>query len=178
MTSSASGRLSRSGSSAPASPSPIEIWARLVALAGRRPDQLAKQAADGIYRIRREREIQARLERAADPLKAAGITGLRLVAAEFRFTNGRRADLLYERGRGPFKRDVIVELKRGLIDDRAVDQVLDYAALISQEAGRPRRRALTVLIGDSLHPSAATRVGRWPRRPRFISLADLGYERE
>ena len=159
-------------------PVPDDCWARLVALAGRTPEQLAMQAVDGIYRIRREREIQDRMARADEPFKDVGLTGLRLVKSEYRFANGRRADLIYEQGRGLYKRDVIVELKRGLIDDRAVEQVLDYAELLRQVPGRPRRRPLTIVIGDDLHPTAEAMVGRWPSRPRFIALSDLGFARD
>lgn len=157
---------------------PDAHWDRLVRLAGREPDHLAKQALDGLYRIRKEREIQEKIAHDPERLARAGLKGLRLVKKEYRFSNGRRADLLYTRGWGPFTRDVIVELKRGVIDERAVTQVLDYADLIKHEHGRSRRRALTVLIGDDLHADARKLIGRGSRRPTFIRLAELGFARE
>jgi hypothetical protein len=75
-----------------------DCWARLVAMAGRTPEQLAKQAVDRIYRIRRERQIQDRLARADEPFRDVGLTGLRLVKSEYRFVNGRRADSSTSRG--------------------------------------------------------------------------------
>ncbi|MCE3554504.1 endonuclease NucS [Pseudonocardia sp. RS11V-5] len=156
---------------------PADCWSELVRLAGYDSKMPAKQAADGLHRIRLEREIQRRLMERKDLLERAGLGPLTFVVHEYIFGNGRRADLLYSRGRGLLKQDVVVELKRGEIGAHAVKQVSDYADLLRSECGRPRRRPIMVVIGDSLRSDAAHLVGGGARRPRFLSLAQLGISR-
>jgi hypothetical protein len=156
---------------------PDDYWREILTLAGNDPEFLAKQAADGRYRIQFERDIQRRLVEQPGLLHEVGLRGLTLIDREFPFANGRRADLVYSQGAGLLKRNVIIELKRGEVGPRAIEQVSDYADLLRHDTRAARRRPLTVVVGGSLHANAESMVGRGGRRPRFISLSELKIER-
>lgn len=156
---------------------PNDCWEALLRLAGYAPSVLAEKAVDGLHRIHLEREIQNHLVARKDLLERAGLGSLTFVEDEYIFANGRRADLLYSRGRGLLRQDVVVELKRGEVGVRAIEQVRDYADLLRAESGRPRRRASMVVIGDTLRVDAADMTGTGRTRPRFLSLQELGIER-
>jgi RecB family endonuclease NucS len=157
---------------------PDDCWRELITLANNDPDLLAKEATDGLHHIRLEREIQRRLIERPELLAQAGLRGLTFVKHEFLFANGRRADLVYTQGFGPLKRDIIVELKRGEVGPRAIEQVNDYADQLSRDPRRSRLRPRTVVIGEKLQAEAEKLVGRGSRgKPRFYALAELKIER-
>lgn len=150
---------------------PSEMWTRMLDLAGVDPAALHRRAVDGITWIRLEKEIQKRLAAHPELLDAAGLHGLTLVKEEYYFVNRIHADLVYRRGVGPLRQFVVVELKRGDVGPKAVDQVLGYRKLLDARR-RTRRATLAVLIGERLHPMAEPLVRRTANL-EFIQLSDL-----
>jgi hypothetical protein len=121
---------------------PADCWGELVRLAGYDSEMLAKRAADGLHHIRLEREIQRHLMARKDLLERAGLGPLTFVDDEYIFGNGRRADLLYSRGRGLLKQDVVVELNgarsaRGRSSRSAITPIFSAPSPAALAAGRP-----------------------------------------
>ena len=91
----------------------------------------------------------------------AGWGGLTLLKSEFRFADGRRADLLFRQRTGWLQRLVVVEVKRGRVGVDAVNQVLGYRDdLDAGAAGLHLRWPQAILVGETIDSEAEREVER------------------
>ncbi|MFC5138412.1 hypothetical protein ACFPK1_09240 [Actinomycetospora rhizophila] len=90
----------------------------------------------------------------------AGWGGLTLLKSEFRFADGRRADLVFRQHTGWLRRLVVVEVKRGRVGVDAVNL----------------RWPRAILVGETIDGEAEREVERIAGLC-FIPLATFGTER-
>lgn len=153
-------------------PVPTPIWQRLGALVDADFDALARQAADGLHRIRLERQLEQRLIDQPRLLASAGLRNLTLHRQQLRLPTGRIADLVYRQRRLRGSRLVVIELKKIKAGPRAVTQLLDYRHTLDRQRRPLRPRTLAVLIADGITANAAQLAA--DHRVTIIPLGHLG----
>ncbi len=154
-----------------AHPVPADVWTYLLKHGSVTPRRLAILVAARSAEYRLECELEEYLVTHPDVWKQVGLR-LELVAQQRRLINGLRPDLVYRTRTG---RRVVVELKRGTIDQDAVDQVRRYQECMQLE--QPRlRRPLGILVGEPPQAHVARAINR-ARRLRYVDVAKLGVSR-
>jgi hypothetical protein len=151
-----------------AHPVPTDAWAHLLNRSSITPQKLRSLIAARIYEYEFERDLEDHLVGNADAFTRAGLR-LTYVGRQRRFKDGGIADLIYRTRSG---RTVIVELKRGPIDAKAVEQVRRYRGSMQQEK-RSLRRPLGILVGQPPEPAVSKQIHR-SRRLRYVDVAQLG----
>lgn len=150
---------------------PTDVWDHLLKMASITPRRVATLITARTAQYRLEWELEEYLVAHPEAWERLRLK-LELKSQQRRFSDGSRADLVYRTRTG---RMVVVELKRGAIDQKAVDQVRRYQECLHRE--QPRwRRPLGIVVGEPPERVLRSAIRR-ARRLRYVDVADLGLSR-